>query len=87
MEMMALAIERAIERSPDRRGAPQPGRFGEQPMAEGRGLQFIFLFPFLEGERRQEQMVKEAFALFAHNLQIIGGSNKSFDDRIKDIYQ
>jgi len=35
-------------------------------MAEGRGMQFIFLFPFLEGERRQEQMVKEAFALFAH---------------------
>ena len=27
-------------------------------------------------------MVKEAFALFAHNLPIIGGSNKSFDNRI-----
>jgi len=36
-------------------------------MAEGRGMQFIFLFPFLEGERRQEQMVKEAFALSLTN--------------------
>ena len=37
-----------------------------------------FSFPLWEGERSQEQAVKEASVLFAHNSLIIGGSNKSF---------